>query len=1639
MRHAPLSLLSKILFLCCGAILLWDGEVLAQQPQATPVPPAVIQAVKVVETAWKEEKFQEAFAGYQQNKEVFRAVLPELEPAFAVWVLGRLVESGQAEEADALARSMIVLFDARKDRIPATERGRLQALYAEISLQRQEYARARAQFEAIASNPDFQETPSRLEAQFRIAEIDRLTKQFSNAFAILERLARDPAAAIRARAFLELAYLNFDQEDYDAAAKNLEQVFALQPENAPARILQGQINLRTRRLIEATEVRVGLAADQQLIVPGTPLRITLEDQNLATVGTANLIEVRIWTDSGDEEFLSLLPFGDTTTRFEAELATGMGAPQKGDRVLQVLGGDIVNYDFSPAFKESNSIQSSQVVSLTVASDAELAASSGEILSSEERARRRFESELRERLIRSGQIDEEEDTVTLAESRPEDQIKPGNFINVRVVDPARNLNPERDTVTVGVTTSSGAQIPDLELTETGPFTGVFEGKIPTRTALPTASSTSFVSGETPEQTFGPENVLLASSPRAWVASPNPNIKPRLLNIDLKDNVALGEMKILADARVGDQLRRLRSFLVQTSFNGLTYETVGSFPKETMLWKGNPELSIGPVNPDVLAVLRSPSTKAPAVLNYLESGIFSSALRRLSMPVSSADVRLEGAQLEQVNNYLRFAENQSSVMRFRTALWTSRRETRVFRIVPQGMPEHTQVLIAIDGEFAARSSSNPGEIRVTLDPGLHRLDAILLTDARVAPDFEVQVSDPMSSDFVPLPKSMIFAPEIGAAFSAEPAQIRTNETGTEFFVKFPPDTNARFVRLVIFDFEGEAPAVNKVFLTNTEGGEVLPLREEATSTEGLAISAGDRVTLRYTNPAPITEGLGVQEALLSATFSDATINSVAVLPGREDRPVHEQFREIRRFRVGDRINVLISDPDRDVSGEKDTVEFSARTSGGQTTTVRALETSEHSGLFLGAIFTTKGEPTREGELPLKEGENIVLSYLDRENMNPGIPWVRSAVVEQVLFSEPEIRIFEMESIPLSESEALTHVKSAPRRVSGLLAGEQAIVPTKKLVGTRPAEPCTPDQTTPALLGAPILVEVQFPYSVLSPTNEASLYVQTSSGRAMAGAEQEEESGAFDPTVPGTIKLTARPSDFKDIHPGTGYARLDLRGLGRLGFPVEDGRFSFQIPVQLAPVPENSLVDLPAMEKPRLSVRGNDVIFVGFPYKDPEGVEHWMTASLALDADAFLNVMDRRYREDVSGIHVGETLYFRVGDPSKDVTDQKDTVLVAVSTAGGTTREVELMETTGTSGVFQGLLRLVHPSDTGAETTDFSVDYGQRLQIAYLQDGAREPVVRDVEVFKGSDGIVMPFTKTYQDPDMAVQTQFTIAEAHFEMAKKHREMGEEVLAQRGMAQGRRVLEEAMRDFPDSEFQSQAEYLLANLALEMGDLAKEETLKRQNYLEAITKFTEVVAQYPESPYAPKAQYKKALTFEKMGEIDQASEEYVRLSYRFPDNELVAETIARLGQYFLTKGREMQDDLERLADPVEREAKRLVVLQTFRTAAEVFGRLAERFPNHNLATRASVLSGQCYMRAEDLNKAIEAFAKVADNPEAENEVRAEAMYWMADSHAQKQEYEDAYRIYKRLTWDYPASNWARFARGRLTEGPLATIAAEDI
>ena len=157
-----------------------------------------------------------------------------------------------------------------------------------------------------------------------------------------------------------------------------------------------------------------------------------------------------------------------------------------------------------------------------------------------------------------------------------------------------------------------------------------------------------------------------------------------------------------------------------------------------------------------------------------------------------------------------------------------------------------------------------------------------------------------------------------------------------------------------------------------------------------------------------------------------------------------------------------------------------------------------------------------------------------------------------------------------------------------------------------------------------------------------------------------------------------------------------------------------------------------------------------------------------------------------------------------------------------------------------------------------------------------------------------------------------------------------------GRETLETALRDYPGTEHAVEGEYLLGNLyqelATEKKDAGKPDEA-RVLYEEALARFTGILATWPGSEYAPRAQYHKALCLEMLGDYNRASEEYVKMTYLYPSSPLVGDATVRLATYYYTQE------------------------QRYDTAGRIYEYFQKRFPSHERAAASLFMGAQCQDR----------------------------------------------------------------------------------
>ena len=434
----------------------------------------------------------------------------------------------------------------------------------------------------------------------------------------------------------------------------------------------------------------------------------------------------------------------------------------------------------------------------------------------------------------------------------------------------------------------------------------------------------------------------------------------------------------------------------------------------------------------------------------------------------------------------------------------------------------------------------------------------------------------------------------------------------------------------------------------------------------------------------------------------------------------------------------------------------------------------------------------------------------------------------------------------------------------------------------------------------------------------------------------------------------------------------------------------------------------DQARFYIKSGDIIRIVIPTVDgADGTNGWYR----LASDASMRFTDRRYMDDERQIFAGDYTYLRLADKDLDNTEGLDSAPVTLMTKSGLV-PVTLTETLPHSGVFTGRLKT---DFSGAVATNgvLPIQYGEMVtaeyaDVLYVGGTNSRRVTATVQVYMGDDAQVATFTKRFSDEDIAVKTRLLMAESLFELAKEHRDTGQKDLAATEIAEGKQVLEEAIADYPGTVHAPHAEFLLGNLAQEL-----------EKYEEALERYNKVLSNWPDSEFASKAQLRKGICLEKTGDMDNALDAYVELTYSYPRSPLVSDAIIRLAQHFYKT-------------------------KEFEVAGKIFGNFQQRNPEHELAAKALFLSAQSYMKGAEERKAVlegrydvkaqgwltESIAKFEKLIATydDKDLRAESMYWLGDCYVKNTDMKNAYITLKRLTWDYPETKWAKFARGQLVQ-----------
>lgn len=1584
-----------------------------------------------------------AWSLYAAHADQLQPVLRKLPVDYAFWILGRNVVAERATDAEALIKELTLWSREAPGLLNPEQDARLKVAYADVQFLRGALATSRAWYRKVADAAEFRNTEMHLLAGLGSARVDRVTKNFAAALTELDKLVALGNPAFGQRIRFARAEVLMEQENFKEALDEIAAVLRQEPKHPDALLLQGRIHTEMRKLIEASEIELGPSQTDTVLVPGEAVKVNLRDPTLGVSGVAAEIEVEVKAKSGDSELVLLAPLGDSRDKFRAEVPTMLGPPTPGDKKLQVIGGDEIRFGYSPRFRaKMRELPPDPDTVIGVASDARLGISAGGFppLDGERR------------------LSVEELGLSTAQAKLGFRaVRPGNSVYVRVIDPDQSTTAAPDTVVVSLTASSGDEIPSLALTETAPFSGVFEGVVPTAAS----QAVAFASENAPGR-----DAAMAISPGdhpGWQGKPGDKESQRIFGVDLNDDVALGTMTIQP---IAGQMPT--HFVLQTSQNGRDWVARSRWRgvADPAPFDGRPQVTSFPTFGVASMQIVAPKDRGLPTewrdkmdllatrgsVNFLAATVPNLSARPLPIVACSHPGYPTLLRFRAV-----FHQPVAAIRRFQVTGWPATDD--------KGVP---QTIFLLDGQPATKDAADPLTIQRELAPGLHTIEVWRHAGRNVleksAPTLLCDVEG--KQELVPCSDAMFDPATFPAGVREEiplPATITAGAGGIE--VAFAKGSHARLVRLVIVGSEGVAPGIAKVSLIDAAGARRLPVAEDALALRRntqLEVLPGDTVAARYVDPRSATPGRTRHEDRLTVAYNTATLTA-SFLNYRETAQGRELVLEpIRRFGYGAAVGIVIDDADMDATQEPDVVEFQVKTGDGVTATMKAVETEKHSGRFLGRVFPVEGKPARESEIQVAPGGSLTATYRDQENLDPGVPADRSVTITHARYATPALAGYTVGSEPLPDGK--TEPAAQPVAVTrGRTTA--AVVPRQSLGYAYVGEPKVTAGPLDGVIGATMRFDVVVPHLAFAQSSKVTGYVQTEAARqaaAKAGdAAVTAGSGGFDINLPGTLKLSGtltRPA----IETPSGYLLTADPQPPTSRPPLDEGRFAFAVPLILGDPPERSFADkaaetLPASAVPTgVAVKAGDVVHVGFAWEDAANKIQWKTASFTVGSHAFLDVLTGDASKPLTTAYLGEKIVVRLLAPGLDRGPERDLAEVAVAADGGATATLRLSETEPHSGLFTAAFATVFAAEPGpvevqaVEINGLPVRYGEMIGVSY--QGQSRPVV----INKGADGAIEPFTKRYGGDEVAVRTAFTLAECFLELAKKHAESGEESLARREIDHAEKLLGEALATHRDEALEAQAEYLLGNLAQEYADLAKNDETRRPRYQQALKRFAEIPLEYPDTEFASKAQYKTAQTYEKLGEAETAVEEYVKLAYKYPGDELIPAVMSRLGDYFQKKGQALKDQADPLRENADDASKAEVIrldeqsYPEFLKAARVFEKLRERFPDDPLAGLAGVRAGQNYMRSHQYDRAVQAFEPLLDNEAYDGpSIRAQAMYWSAyarelwpvaegDWRTRGDNITAAYKLYQRIKFDFPDSIWAKRARGRLTDPAFASIIQQD-
>jgi TolA-binding protein len=1515
------------------------GSLSADIPADSPIAPLlqIILHLRLGEDELAEQ-------AYYTNKDLFDKHRHELPVELLLFGAKTHIAQGSPEDhlrAEDILRGWMIKF-GESEKVDVRDKSRIQLLLARNYQRARQFDIARAEFTTVLNI--YKKQPEAVEARFGIGETYMAQRVYDQAAEIFANLSENlnPAIAIRAN-FLQ-GVLAIRQDDSQEARK----IFLAVLEHAPDDELANETlynlaevyGLEQRFLTQLETLRtVGRLGQESKLwhTPGNALSIVVQDPDLGISRGDTRIPVIVRTEPGNDREESFLTSGGAGKGiFLAEFPTILGEASVGDGVLQVTGGDVITVDYPEDFKKQFQFEFLSNTRLRIASDGSLAVASSKIIDEDAAS---FTATLKK------EIDGPKEEQSRSASRPKNQVKPGNLIYLQVKDGDRDLTSAQDKVGIKLASSSGDQV-QLMIEEESSHGGVFLGMARTG-ELPAGAKASDSALD-----HSPLMAIDHSLESSWRSEPD-GAAPKSLSVDMKE-LRPTESIILSSPQ-SEQEAPVR-MKVRGSHDGRFWYNLAAFP-----------------SPAAVTPLKFPETG-------MHLRIYKTPAKNLREKYAWNEIadlvkKIEPTEIKKVYTLSWQAPEEATDAYF--LIWSGpfvQERAGALRIEVSG--RNTAVML--DGRLELPVGAGDQSIDIFVPRGVHELTIFTIAspklksvEARRARENR-QSSTLTMRPFVAADFDPSTAPVIQKFTPTPAAEIKQEENR---WILTMPSRELRYIDFEFLEYRGEAIAINNIEITGGGSKHMPPAADvmQLASNNILELAPGDTVKVSYLDE--LTAGAEQRNRLLTqsltATYYNGEITPISYDFTRSgEGSVKGSRKELLRIEPGERIVAEVVDFDFDIGLERDQVEVEVQINADPPFKLFATETGSSTGVFLAEIDTAA--EAADGKIVVKQGDKVYLRYKDTQNTFPGHAFYRETVVLLNQPTEARIQIVDSET-PAEGAPRLVPVK-APRPDDYISKIEYRLPLTVEVID--------PDQAKDSR--STVMVDVV-------TSQGTTIRVQCVLSRSYAAAD-ESLTEARNPALlegrfVGQIPLLLGGLESAKTVPADG--SLPKGGLGKIILPVDDD-------------PEAALDDGSGKTTAALavlSVIGTDTFTARYedaPLLLGYGSNTSITASAALFSAATLQITDPEYLETAEIAHVGKKIFVRLEDPDLDISSKRDKALIRVVTASGEDETIELEETLTHSGVFSASFPLLAEAKPVSGNFDGRIEcfFGDEITIGYLDNVPQTPdgdliIERVIPVAVGTNGVMATFSKVFKDEDLAIQTQFHIAESYFELFKSHRRLKHDEEAAADLASGRRILRELQDDYPNPKYAPRVSYLLGQFAQEM-----------EAWDDAIAAYGSIVRNHPDHNLAPDSQYKLGQCHEEAGELDEALEAYVTLAGTYPKSPLIANVMLRINEHFYLK-------------------------EDFAVAASVGSKFLERFPNHEWTPKMAFRIGQCHYKLEQFikgGKSFDAFAKRFP----EQELTGQALFWAGESYRMGKDIPNAFRRYNRCRWDFPESDAAKYSRGRL-------------